>query len=348
MKIGLYIFASLILIALIGIFAFTLNPASASVEFMGIDFNFPVAVWVILPMGILFLFTVGHIVFYGFKNYRKLKRWDNDAETLEDALYWSLVNEPKEHSYNIGEIGNSALLLNKANIIASDNVEGLTPRLAKVVNIIQKINKGEYVDLKGEKLANALKVGNPILIQNRINRLNSDEKFVDDVLRNPNNYSTPVKAKALEIFATKANFEDAKKYITIFDIKNLLVMLNRVTPSDDLGLTIEILTEFLKELKLSCADFINIAEVTKKYLRPDENLSLFHNYQKENDKAQNAYLYLLFEYELLDQVQVFLDDEEESDFTKFRALHQLKQMSSKYKLEDIIDIHTICSESRFI
>ena len=93
---------------------------------------------------------------------------------------------------------------------------------------------------------------------------------------------------------------------------------------------------------------MSIAEVTKKYLRPDENLSLFHNYQKENEKAQNAYLYLLFEYELLEQVQVFLDDEEEDDFVKFRVLLQLRKENSKYNLEDIINIHTICRESRFI
>jgi len=347
MRLGLYIFTSLILIALVGIGIYSVNTSTFTINFMGTDVTFFIALWMIIPMATLFFFTIGHMMFYGYKNYRQLKRWQSDAQTLEDAFFWSLVNEPKEKNYALGNIGDSAILLNKAKIVLDDNVEGLSPRLAKVVNAIQKIKNGEYVNLRDEKLSNILKTGNPILVQNRINRLLNDTKFVE-VLKTPDNFSKPVQAKALEIFTLTANFEEAKKYIGVFDIKNFLVMLNRVNPEDDLGLTIDIITEFLKELKLSCADFINIADVTKKYLRPDENLALFHNYQKENDKAQNAYLYLLFEYELLDQVQVFLDDEEEDDFTKFRALHQLKQSNSKYRLEDIINIHTICSESRFI
>ncbi|HHE05736.1 MAG TPA: hypothetical protein ENK90_01270, partial [Epsilonproteobacteria bacterium] len=67
-----------------------------------------------------------------------------------------------------------------------------------------------------------------------------------------------------------------------------------------------------------------------------------------NDKAQNAYLYLLFEYELIDQVGTFLEEQEKNEFVKFRALYQLKRENAKYKLEDIIDIHSVCAETKFL
>ena len=88
-----------------------------------------------------------------------------------------MVNEPKEQKYGISDIRDSALLLSKASINVSDNIEGLTPRLARVVNIIQKIKNGEYVDLKEEKMAKIFNTGNPILIQNRLNCLDSDDDF---------------------------------------------------------------------------------------------------------------------------------------------------------------------------
>jgi hypothetical protein len=87
--------------------------------------------------------------------------------------------------------------------------------------------------------------------------------------------------------------------------------------------------------------------ITKKYFKPDENLQLFRTYQEKDENAQNAYMYLLFEYELLDQVSNYLDEQGESEFMKFRALYQLKKSSNKYKLEDIIDIHSVCSKSDF-
>jgi len=346
MRLGLYTFAILAVIAIIGAFTYTINPNNFIIEIMGINFNFPVAVWIVLPMLLLFLFTIGHMLFYGLKNYFKLKKWQRDADTLEDALYWSLVNEPKEQKYVMNEIKGSAMLLSKASLDVSDNVEGLSPRLAKVVNIIQKIKNGEYIDLKEIKMAKVFNAGNPILIQNRLNCLESDEKFVEDVMKATSSYSEIVQKQALEIFARKSNFETARKYRKVFDVENFLMMLNRVNTEDEMGLTKEILNDFVDALKLSCVDFIKVAQVTKKYFEPDENIGLFTTYQNSNDKAQSAYLYLLFEYELLDQVAAYLEEQDEDEFMKFRALYQLKRSNGTYKLEDIIDIHSVCAEKK--
>ncbi len=346
MKLGLYTFAALIFIFLIGAFVYTLELGFYTLEI--INLSLPVAVWIILPMILLFLFTLGHMLFYGVRNYFKLKKWQKDTATLEDALYWSLVNEPKEQKYAMNEVGSTASLLSKASLDVSDNVEGLSPRLSRVVNIIRKIKSGEYVNLKEEKMSKVFKIGNPILIQNRLNCLESDEKFVEGVMKSKLDYSDVVQKEALSIFARKTNFEIARKYVHSFDVKNFLVMLKRVNLEDDMGLSKEILTDFVEGLKLSCSDFISIAVVAKKYFKPDENLALFYGYQKENIKAQNAYLYLLFEYELTEQVGLYLKEQEEDEFLKFRALYQLKNENTKYKLEDIMDIHSICNETRFL
>jgi hypothetical protein len=346
MRLALYIFATLVLMAIVAAFTYTVNPNHYMIELMGINFNFPVAVWIVLPMLLLVILTLIHMLVYGLKNYFILKKWQKDASTLEDALYWSLVNEPKEQKYGIDTIKSSALLLGKASLNVSDNVEGLTPRLARVVNIIQKIKNGEYVDFKEEKMSKVFNQGNPILIQNRLNRLESDDKFIEDVLKSTSEYSKIVQTEALEVFARKESFLKAHKYAKVFNVKNFFIMLERITADDHLELTPQILTDFIHTLDLSCQDFIKIVSVTKKYFNPEENLTLFRGYQVENAKAQNAYLYLLFEYELLDQVAIYLTEQEDHEFMKFRALLQLKQEDTKYKLEDIIDIDSICNEPK--
>ena len=319
MRLALYIFATFALMVIIAAFTYTVNPDHYTIELMGINFSFPVAVWIVLPMLLLLIFTLVHMFFYGLKNYFILKKWQKDANTLEDALYWSLVNEPKEQKYGIDVVGNSASLLGKASLNITDNMEGLTPRLTRVVNIIQKIKNGDYIDLKEEKMTKVFNVGNPILTQNRLNRLESDDKFVADVLKSTSEYTEVVQAEALDTFARKENFVKAQKYAKVFNIKSFFIMLGRVTAEDNLELTPEILTDFVKALDLSCQDFITIVSVTKKYFNPEENLTLFRSYQIENPKAQNAYLYLLFEYELLEQVAIYLNEQEENEFIKFRA-----------------------------
>jgi hypothetical protein len=343
MRLGLYIFAALTLIAIIGAFAYTINPNNYIVEILGINFNFPIAVWFILPMVLLLVFTTIHMVFYSLKSYFKLKKWHRDAATLDDVLYWSMVNEPKEQKYAIPEIASSALLLGKSNLDVLDGVEGLSPRLSKALNLINKIKNGEYVDLKEHKMAKVFNEGNPLLINNRLNRLKSDDKFVEDVMKSSSSYSDQVRTKALEIFASKETFFKARKYHKIFDVKNFFVILHRTNHGTDSELTGEILNDFVSALKLSCQDFANIANITKKMFRPDENLALFRKYQNDNPKAQNAYLYLLFEYELMDEVGVYLEEQDDYEFVQFRALYDLKQSHKKYKLEDLIDINAICN-----
>jgi len=346
MRLALYIFATLALMGIVSAFTYTITPDYYAIELLGINFNFPIAAWVVAPMVLLFIFTLIHMFFYGLKNYFVLKKWQKDTHTLEDALYWSLVNEPKEQKYSIDEVGSSAVLLGKSSLNVLDNVEGLTPRLARVVNIIQKIKSGEYVDFKEEKMAKVFNQGNPILIQNRLNRLESDEKFVEDVMKSTSEYSPAVQAEALNAFASKVDFVKARKYAKVFNTQSFFVMLNRVTAEDMLELTPEILTEFVEALDIGCQDFIKIAAVTKKYFNPEENLTLFRTYQLKNPKAQNAFLYLLFEYELLEQVALYLQEQEESEFIKFRAWYTLKQEhNNPYRLKDIIDIDSICNEA---
>ena len=342
MRLGLYIFAALTLAGIIGAFTYTINPNNYILELMGINFNFPIAVWVVLPMIFLLVFTVIHMIFYSLKGYFKLKKWHRDAGTLDDAMYWSMVNEPKEQKYAIDEISTSASLLGKANIEVLDSVEGLSPRLAKVYNIISKIKNGEYVDLKEHKMSKVFNEGNLLLKQNRLNRLTQDDKFVEEVMKSSTSYSDPVRMKALELFAAKESFFKARKYAKIFDVKNFFVMLNKVDNKDEVELNTEILDDFVAALKLTCNDFIKIAHITKKQFSPDENLMLFKKYQNEYPRAQHAYLYLLFEYELMDEVASYLDEHDEKEFLRGRALFDLKQSHKNYKIEDLIDINAIC------
>ncbi len=346
MRLGLYTFVTLVLVGTVGAFTYTIDSHYYVIELMGINFNLPIALWIILPMIILFIFTVIHMFFYGLKNYFLFKKWKKDIRTLEDALYWSLVNEPQKQKFIIGDIANIANILGKSSLDVSDNVEGLSPRLARVVNIIQKIKKGEYIDLKEEKMSKVFNKGNPILIQNRLNRMTSDEKFSEDVMKASSEYSLPVRVQALSIFAGKENFTTAKKYAKVFDVENFLIMINRMSSENTLELTPEILEYFVKILDLSCRDFIEVVLVTKKYFKPEENLKLFKSLQDKNDKVKNAYLYLLFEYELLEQASRYLDESEEKDFIKFKAFYELKNLHSKYRLEDIVDIHSICISTR--
>ncbi len=343
MRLGLYIFAALTLIAIVAALTYTIHPDNHIVEILGMNINLPIALWVVLPAFLLLVFTVLYMIFYGIKNYFMLKKWQKDASTLDDALYWSLVKEPKEQHYLVSEIRDSASVLNKSAIDVTDHVEGLNPRLSRVINLINKIKNGEYVDLKEEKMSKVFNDGNPILIQNRLNRLEHDEKFVEEVMKSSESFSDPVKKKALDIFVNKADFIKARPFAKVFDTDHFFTLLDRAEEENDyLGITKETLNDFVSALPLRCRDYVGIADRSKKIFAPNDTLELFRTYQKEDPKAQNAYLYLLFEYELMDEIGSYLEEQDPGDFLKFRALYDLKKADKKYKLDDLLDINSVC------
>ncbi len=344
MRLGLYIIASIVLMSIVGIFVYTINPGNYTIEEFGIPVTIPVAVWVVAPMIILMIASAVHMIFYGTKNFFKFKKWEKDTLSLEDALYWSLLHQPKPHKFNLPLLKQTASLLSVASVKVDGAVEDISDKLRGALTLVSEIERGEYVDLKARKLANVLSSDNPLVIQNLINRLEKDENFVEEVLQTKEAYDKKVFNKALSLFAQKANFIKARKYVKIFDKATLLAMLTRVTKEDDLGLTKEILDEFITHLEpsLECGDYLMMSTLMMQHLSPDENLKLWREYEKKYSKAEIAYLYLLFEYEMIDKAGEYLDEHDEDEFKRFRALYDLKKEHKKYKITDLMNIRHIC------
>lgn len=346
MKIGLYFIFALILTGLTGAYVHSHHYGNHIHKILGVDINLPIAVWVILPMLLLFVFTMIHLMYYGVINYFGKKKWVKDAGTLEDALYWSLLKEPKEHKYLTKGIRNSAKLLAKSKVEVTGSVEGVSEKFTNIIALIKDIERGEYVDLKEKNLAKKLSKDNPIYIQNTLNRLDVDSKFVEEVLQSTATYSKETVAKALRIFAESETFYKAKKYVKIFDIDNFFVMLERVADSkEDMGMNEDMIKSFIDVLPFGCKEYMHLARICVKKFSPDTNLSMFKSFQQHDENASQAYLYLLFEYEMLDKIEEFLSEHGEKEFVRFRALHTLKKMNQKYNVEGMVSSYAVCNEN---
>jgi hypothetical protein len=348
MRLGLYILASIILMIVVGIFVYTINPNDFSYDLMGIHIPpVPIAIWITIPMFILMLASLVHMMFYGTKNFFKFKKWETDSDSLNNALYWSILNEPKPQRFNLPKLKETASILQVSNIKVKGTVDGVSEKLQSALNIINEIDKGECVDFKEKKLAHILSNNNPLVIKNYMNCLKKDANFIEEVLQSKDKYSDTVVEKALKQFAKTTTLTKAIKYSKIFNRESFMTLINRVTREDDLGLTVTILDEFIVDLnnELKCSDFLFIANITKKQLLPDDNLKLFREYDGKYIKAQIAYLYLLFEYEMIDKAGEYLQEHDADEFIRFRALYDLKKEHNKYKITDLINIKHICNDA---
>lgn len=344
MRLGLYLIASLILIAIVGIVVYTINPNEYGVEEFGLSTTLPLAVWFVLPMFALMVASAVHMMFYGTTNFFKFKKWEKDTLTLEDTLYWSILHEPKEHTFNLAILKETVSFLNHATIKVEGDVYEISPKLQSALALVKEIEAGEHVDLKAHKLDKSLSIDNPLVVKNVMNRLAHDEAFAEEILQSKEAYSEKVFNEALRIFSSKATFPQAKKYVKLYNKESFFMLLARIGRKEDLGLSKEILDEFIVSLEpsLVCSDYLKVATLMMSELSPDENLALWREYEGKYSDSQIAYLYLLFDYEMVDKAAEYLDEHDEGDFKRFRALLELKKLHKNYRIEDMMDIRHIC------
>jgi len=342
MRLGAYIFLGLIFIGIVGGGVYLLYPGSHSITLMGITLHLPIAAWVTLPLLLLFLLTVLHMAYHGTRGYFRSRRWVRDAEELQDALYWSLLKEPKEHHYSMPTMKEGAPLLGVSHLEVVGNIHGLSDKLMKTIEWVKKIESGEYVDLRSKKVERFLSRENPLLIRNHLNRIDHEREFAETVLQSREVYAKEVLEKALQRMVEREEISRISKYISFMNKNHLYTLLDRVDRKEEVGLTPKTAKIFTERLELECPDYIRLMKTTLRRFTPDENLKLFGELAQEREKAQNAYLYLLFEYEMIDQIQKFLEEHDEMEFKPFRALLILKQEKHNFRIDDLIDSEIAC------
>jgi len=344
MRLGLYIIASILLMAIVGIFIYMVNPGNYTYNELGFPLELPIALWVVLPMFALMLASLLHMIFYGTKNFFKFKKWESDTNTLDDAVYWALLHEPQVHKFNLPQLKQTASLLSVSSINVIGKVENNSEKLEEALAIVSAIQSGEYVDLKAKKLSRVLSAGNPLVKQNMLNRLEHDESFAEEIIQDRLSFDDSLFTTALKKFAKTTTFIQAQKRLELFDRESFMILIGRVTEKDDLGLTKDILDKFIVSLEssLECGDYLKMSTLMMKKLSPYENLLVWKEYQSTYHKAEIAYLYLLFEYEMIDKAGEYLREHGENDFKRFRALYELKKEDKKYKITDLMNIHHIC------
>ena len=344
MRIGLYIVFSLLFIIAVAVGVYMINPATYSFEVFGINMpKLPVAVWTTIPVALLAIASIFHMSFYSTKNFFAFRKWKSDVKKLEDAIYWSLIKEPNNVHFSNKELSEAASLLAES-YIEPLNIEGakIPIRLKEVAKVIIKIDSGEYVDLKNQKFAKHLSKNNPIIIKNDNNHLNADPSFALKVLDFKDKYTPELVEKALDKLVENQDFFTIKKYAKEIGKERFFKLLDRVKNGEDIGFSKDMLKSFISEYNLECKDYYKLATVTLSKFEPDENLALFKEFAKDDEKATPSYLYLLFKYEMLDKVKDILEEHSEDEYKAFRALYSLKKSKFNYKTGDVITIDNIC------
>ncbi|QOG12814.1 hypothetical protein [Arcobacter sp. FWKO B] len=330
-----YFFFSLLLIILVAGYVFSLNSNDFRVSIFDNGFVLPIAVWVVLPLVVFFVLSFLHIIFYGTKSYFSKKAYEKDFEKIAELLKARVQKKDITLPFKTTEAKGIANTLTQLEIAPSNaDFSSQDKDLKDLVSLIMKIEAGEYVSSKELKLPNT----NPLMEKNLINKLGVDGDFCLDVIKKSSNYTQKVIDKAVSSMIKNKSITTIKKNLDLVKLDTQLAFSLFTKDSEQresFSLTRDEIKNIVLGLNFTKADYLKLVKIYKKTFGPEEIIKLFEDLSTKNEDATSAYLYILFEYEMLDSVREILQNSSNDEYIPFKALLDLKNNGKHYRLDSL-------------
>ncbi len=329
-----YILFSLLLLIAIYLYAVSLQLGEYTFTQFSLELTLPIALWLILPIALLLVFTIIHILFYGFKSYLNIRAFQKDEENLLECVKDNFLENNNNKSFKTKGLKDIAKILSQMNLVCkTDSFESSDDEVKKIISRIKEIEDGKYIQDKSIKFN---KNGN-IANLNLLNKINDQIDFAMDVLKKPANYSKAnIKVAFLNVLKEKS-MTTVKKLLESLslDKEMVLELIKKDSQNEQFSISIEDLVKYISNVEFSNDDYINVAKMYKKSTHPDELIKMFETLCSSAEEATSAYLYVLFEFEMLDEIREILNSSAANEYTAYRALIDLKDNGRNYTVDSL-------------
>ncbi|EQB40389.1 hypothetical protein M947_00910 [Sulfurimonas hongkongensis] len=334
MYIKRYTIASLILIALVGWYVYSyISQDIMTLNIFGITLPaMPTAIWVIVPILILYVASVFHMSFYSILSNFKDRKYDKDYEKIIDAVAEAyLAKEEREHSYKTPRYKLLGFIIDNSTLFPSallkSGVEN--EKLQSVLKVIEDIKSGEVVELKKY----SLKPQNPLVIQNDKNRYKKGSITAENILSHIENYDESlVKEAYTGILATApiTLIEQHKQFLTK---AGLFIVLARINASKNpLEISNEALISLINALDLDAKDLIKISTALSTNMIPEQRMKLFEILSEKREDGFEAYIFTLFDLEMIAPANELLLNTQEHEYQNYKAYSALKECGKNFNI----------------
>ncbi|MEA2073170.1 MAG: hypothetical protein U9O86_06250 [Campylobacterota bacterium] len=331
-----YTVAAFILMALVGAFIYTyVTQETTTIDLFGIPLPaLSIAVWVVIPLFALYLASVLHMSFYSFMGSLNLRKYEKDYEKIIDSIVEAyLGKKSRAHTFKTERYNLLGSLLENTSLFPVGNIVGLTKneKIDGVLKIIEDIKNGDIVDLKPFNLL----MENELVVQNERNRYKKGELTAEALLANSTKYSDVLKREVYVDFVKSASLANIQKYKVLLTKEALYEIIARVNAdSFTLEISNEELVALMNKLELTSDDYIKLSSVISHGgMIPEQRMRFFEMLSDDSDDATAAYLYTLFDLEVLEPAVAILENSQPDEYQKFKAYHALKESNKHFSIE---------------
>ncbi|MCK5294248.1 MAG: hypothetical protein KAJ49_06310 [Arcobacteraceae bacterium] len=333
-----YIVASFLLLAIIAGYVYSLDIGNYNLVIAELNLNqtLPIAVWIITPAILLFIASLLHMIFYNTKSYFTKKTILKDIDNLSLVVKDRLLKKNSSAMLKTKELKEVGNILNQLDLnLINNNLTSSLNDITKISEQIIKIKKGEYINSNNLKLSE----GNEIMKMNILNRVNNDDNFAIEVLKNSTKYDSSILEVAFKNIINNKSFATIKKLALNMKLTNNMVKLfleKDSTSAKEFSLTNSEILVYVQDNKFTNNELIIIARNYKKSMSPEQLIKLFEDISAADETLTTSYLYVLFEYEMIVQIREILVNSQKDEYIIFKALLDLKDAGKHYSVDSLI------------
>jgi hypothetical protein len=321
----------LILLIGMGVFIYSFIGETYSFPLAGTTIKLPIAVWVILPAFILYLFTILHMIFYGTVGFAKMRKIKKDSdkflENCKNALLGRMVDG--EYKTDIFKLPGAILPLLNIDPKRYADHRVYDDGIQDILDIKRKVYEGEVVDLSPFSLRD----DNALVLKNQENRLDVDKSYADTILKKCT--YKPLCQKAHLALASYAPMSEINRYDVEPTRELFDTLVDRINAKENpIEISDDAMVKYIEKLNFSSDDFIELARKLKTKINPDRLMLLFERLAHEfPHEAGDGYLYVMFELQMVDHARDFLENSTEGEYAKFKYMLFLKDSGKSFDTE---------------
>lgn len=332
MRFKYYMAFVVIFCAVLGIYAYTLELGNFTLTLPNNrNLDLPVTLWLII---IVLIFCLCSSLLFASSWANTLiqsYRTRNDFNHLFSQINEQALNKPIESRvYKNADISKLSKILARFYLKPRlDSKECFEPKIDKLFENYKDVMNGKNVDLRAYNLSKE----NKFFIQNLKNKIQSDNKFAFNALSENN--PQEIKDFALIQILSNGSAKDLERLFSLQITYNASMkpsLIQAFVAHSDV-FDAQKLSDICKQMHFCAQDYVELAQQSQNILQPDAWYKLFESLANNDEHAENALFYVMFELEMIEKAKERRALHGKDEYRLIDAYLDLKESGKYYPLD---------------